>query len=253
MYYLQKAAKGLYPRTSPRIRPVSKWSGIGGHEGTLDSVLPAWHLSWQKALHWPSFVLVLQMQPLKSTATLSPPSHWDLQLLQQQACPMVPREQFLQLQQQLLQAERRSQHLQEELDNRTLETNTPQVQSASPPRRNQISCFALPSLEKPVGRWGCRAPSPIAVLPSWAAEPQNHSLAFALVWRFPFKLSACDSFARWYMTKDQGYLYVVHSCPNVLAWCLKRHKLSPRVGISADRHPQSSCTVWPAKVCGTPK
>ncbi|KAK7835929.1 hypothetical protein U0070_004020 [Myodes glareolus] len=69
---------------------------------------------------------LMEMQPLKSTATLSPPSHWDLQLLQQQACPMVPREQFLQLQQQLLQAERRSQHLQEELDNRTLETNTPQ-------------------------------------------------------------------------------------------------------------------------------
>uniref|UniRef100_A0A8C6QRN5 Ninein n=1 Tax=Nannospalax galili TaxID=1026970 RepID=A0A8C6QRN5_NANGA len=67
-----------------------------------------------------------QMQPLRSTVTLSPSPHWDLQLLQQQACLMVPREQFLQLQQQLLQAERRSQHLQEELDNRTSETNTPQ-------------------------------------------------------------------------------------------------------------------------------
>ncbi|XP_051003000.1 ninein [Acomys russatus] len=67
-----------------------------------------------------------EMQPLRSTVTLSPSSHWDLQLLQQQACPMVPREQFLQLQQQLLQAERRSQHLQEELDNRTSGTNTPQ-------------------------------------------------------------------------------------------------------------------------------
>ncbi|XP_036013121.1 ninein isoform X5 [Mus musculus] len=67
-----------------------------------------------------------QMQPLRSTVTRSPSSHWDLQLLQQQACPMVPREQFLQLQQQLLQAEKRSQHLQEELENRTSETNTPQ-------------------------------------------------------------------------------------------------------------------------------
>ncbi|XP_028637472.1 ninein isoform X2 [Grammomys surdaster] len=67
-----------------------------------------------------------QMQPLRSTVTRSPSSHWDLQLLQQQACPMVSREQFLQLQQQLLQAEKRSQHLQEELDNRTSETNTPQ-------------------------------------------------------------------------------------------------------------------------------
>ncbi|XP_029417831.1 ninein isoform X3 [Nannospalax galili] len=69
---------------------------------------------------------LMEMQPLRSTVTLSPSPHWDLQLLQQQACLMVPREQFLQLQQQLLQAERRSQHLQEELDNRTSETNTPQ-------------------------------------------------------------------------------------------------------------------------------
>uniref|UniRef100_A0A8C5KWB1 Ninein n=1 Tax=Jaculus jaculus TaxID=51337 RepID=A0A8C5KWB1_JACJA len=67
-----------------------------------------------------------QMQPLRSTVMRSPSSHWDLPLLQQQACSMVPREQFLQLQQQLLQAERRSQRLQEELDNRTSETSTPQ-------------------------------------------------------------------------------------------------------------------------------
>ncbi|EGW11119.1 Ninein [Cricetulus griseus] len=67
-----------------------------------------------------------KMQPPRSTVTLSPPSHWDLQLLQQQTCPMVPREQFLQLQQQLLQAEQKNQNLQEELDNRTSETNTPQ-------------------------------------------------------------------------------------------------------------------------------
>lgn len=73
--------------------------------------------------------------------TRSPSSHWDLQLLQQQACPMVPREQFLQLQQQLLQAEKRSQHLQEELENRTSETNTPQVQSVLLPS-------PLPSFEK---------------------------------------------------------------------------------------------------------
>ncbi|KAL1791258.1 ninein isoform X1 [Sigmodon hispidus] len=69
---------------------------------------------------------LMEMQPLRSTVTLSPSSHWDLQLLQQQTCPMVPREQFLQLQQQLLQAERRSQNLQEELNHRTSETNTPQ-------------------------------------------------------------------------------------------------------------------------------
>lgn len=58
---------------------------------------------------------------------LSPSPHaWELQLLQQQACPVVPREQFLQLQHQLLQAERINQCLQEELENRTSETNTPQ-------------------------------------------------------------------------------------------------------------------------------
>ncbi|XP_037839893.2 ninein isoform X13 [Chlorocebus sabaeus] len=70
---------------------------------------------------------LMEMQHLRFTAMPSPSPHaWDLQLLQQQACPMVPREQFLQLQHQLLQAERINQHLQEELENRTSETNTPQ-------------------------------------------------------------------------------------------------------------------------------
>ncbi|NXQ22767.1 NIN protein, partial [Peucedramus taeniatus] len=49
-----------------------------------------------------------------------------LQSSQQQGCATVPREQFLQLQQQLLQAERRSQHLQEELENRPSGTNMQQ-------------------------------------------------------------------------------------------------------------------------------
>lgn len=76
----------------------------------------------------PGFASVLQMQHLRSTVMPSPSPHaWDLQLRQQQACPMVPREQFLQLQHQLLQAERINQCLQEELENRTSETNTPQV------------------------------------------------------------------------------------------------------------------------------
>ncbi|XP_078191022.1 ninein isoform X28 [Callithrix jacchus] len=70
---------------------------------------------------------LMEMQHLRSTAMPSPSPHaWDLQLLQQQVCPMVPREQFLQLQHQLLQAERINQHLQEELENRISETNTPQ-------------------------------------------------------------------------------------------------------------------------------
>ncbi|XP_036773416.2 ninein isoform X16 [Manis pentadactyla] len=68
-----------------------------------------------------------EMQHLRSTVMLSPSPHtWNLQLLQQQACLMVPREQFLQLQHQLLQAEQINQHLQEELENRASETDTPQ-------------------------------------------------------------------------------------------------------------------------------
>jgi len=47
--------------------------------------------------------------------------------LPQQGCAVVPREQFLQLQQQLLQAEQRSQRLQEELESRPSETNMQQV------------------------------------------------------------------------------------------------------------------------------
>ncbi|XP_061036817.1 ninein isoform X8 [Eubalaena glacialis] len=71
---------------------------------------------------------LMEMQHLRSTVMLSPSPHaWDLQLLQQQACPMVPREQFLQLQYQLLQPERINQCLQEELENRTSEINTPQA------------------------------------------------------------------------------------------------------------------------------
>ncbi|XP_019486033.1 PREDICTED: ninein isoform X16 [Hipposideros armiger] len=70
---------------------------------------------------------LMEMQHLRSPGMLSPsPPAWDLRLLQQQACAVVPREQFLQLQHQLLQAERINQHLQEELENRTSETNTPQ-------------------------------------------------------------------------------------------------------------------------------
>uniref|UniRef100_E1BQ19 Ninein n=1 Tax=Bos taurus TaxID=9913 RepID=E1BQ19_BOVIN len=71
---------------------------------------------------------LMEMQHLRSTVMLSPSPHaWELQLLQQQTCPVVPREQFLQLQRQLLQAERINQCLQEELENRTSETNTPQA------------------------------------------------------------------------------------------------------------------------------
>ncbi|XP_017681003.1 PREDICTED: ninein isoform X4 [Lepidothrix coronata] len=51
------------------------------------------------------------------------PHSWELQ---QQGCAVVPKEQFLQLQHQLLQAERRSQRLQEELESRPSDTNMQQ-------------------------------------------------------------------------------------------------------------------------------
>uniref|UniRef100_A0A8C5TE51 Ninein n=1 Tax=Malurus cyaneus samueli TaxID=2593467 RepID=A0A8C5TE51_9PASS len=51
--------------------------------------------------------------------------------LQQQGCATVPKEQFLQLQHQLLQAERRSQRLQEELESRPSGTNMQQVRLSS--------------------------------------------------------------------------------------------------------------------------
>ncbi|XP_034289244.1 ninein isoform X1 [Pantherophis guttatus] len=62
-----------------------------------------------------------------SSMMLSPPQHpRELQEIQQQGCPVVPSEQYQQLQHQFLQAERRCQRLQEELENRPLETNMPQ-------------------------------------------------------------------------------------------------------------------------------
>ncbi|NXP41035.1 NIN protein, partial [Leiothrix lutea] len=53
-------------------------------------------------------------------------NHQSSQQQQQQGCATVPREQFLQLHQQLLQAERRSQRLQEELEGRPSGTNMQQ-------------------------------------------------------------------------------------------------------------------------------
>ncbi|XP_053452207.1 ninein isoform X6 [Nycticebus coucang] len=68
-----------------------------------------------------------EMPHPRSTVTLSLSPHaWDLQLPQQPACPTVSREQFLQLQHQLLQAERRNQRLQEELESRASEPHAPQ-------------------------------------------------------------------------------------------------------------------------------
>ncbi|XP_070605330.1 ninein isoform X6 [Erythrolamprus reginae] len=62
-----------------------------------------------------------------SSMMLSPPQHpREPQEIQQQGCPVVPSEQYQQLQHQFLQAERRCQRLQEELENRPLETNMPQ-------------------------------------------------------------------------------------------------------------------------------
>ncbi|XP_071413293.1 ninein isoform X1 [Pithys albifrons albifrons] len=61
------------------------------------------------------------MEMLHSGGTRSRSPH-SRELQQQQGCALVPKEQLLQLQQQLLQAERRSQRLQEELESRPLDT-----------------------------------------------------------------------------------------------------------------------------------
>ncbi|XP_061853890.1 ninein [Colius striatus] len=67
---------------------------------------------------------LMEMLHSSSSVMLSQTPH--SRELQQQGCAMVPKEQFLQLQHQLLQAERRSQRLQEELESRPSETNMQQ-------------------------------------------------------------------------------------------------------------------------------
>ncbi|XP_059675343.1 ninein isoform X1 [Gavia stellata] len=66
------------------------------------------------------------MEMLHSSASVMLSQSPHSRELQQQGCAMVPKEQFLQLQHQLLQAERRSQRLQEELESRPSETNMQQ-------------------------------------------------------------------------------------------------------------------------------
>uniref|UniRef100_A0A8C8SFT3 Ninein n=1 Tax=Pelusios castaneus TaxID=367368 RepID=A0A8C8SFT3_9SAUR len=68
---------------------------------------------------------LMEMLHSNSSAMLSQSQH--ARELQQQGCPMVPKEQFLQLQHQLHQSERKRQQLQEELENRPFETNVPQL------------------------------------------------------------------------------------------------------------------------------
>ncbi|XP_021259202.1 ninein isoform X3 [Numida meleagris] len=67
---------------------------------------------------------LMEMRHSSGSGMLSQPPH--PRELPQQGCAVVPREQFLQLQHQLLQAEQRSQRLQEELESRPSETNMQQ-------------------------------------------------------------------------------------------------------------------------------
>ncbi|XP_068005222.1 ninein isoform X7 [Melanerpes formicivorus] len=67
---------------------------------------------------------LMEMLHSSTSAMLSQSPH--SRELQQQGCAMVPKEQFLQLQHQLLQAERSRQRLQEELESRPSETNMQQ-------------------------------------------------------------------------------------------------------------------------------
>ncbi|XP_075283354.1 ninein isoform X6 [Opisthocomus hoazin] len=66
------------------------------------------------------------MEMLQSSASVMLSQSPHSRELQQQGCAVVPKEQFVQLQHQLLQAERRSQRLQEELESRPSETNMQQ-------------------------------------------------------------------------------------------------------------------------------
>ncbi|XP_073924103.1 ninein isoform X3 [Castor canadensis] len=119
---LKRECEQFQKERSPTIRKVSQMNSL---EQELETI----HLE-NEGLKKKQVKLderLMEMQHLRSTVMHSPSPRWDLQLLQQQACPMVPREQFLQLQHQLLQAERRNQHLQEELNSRTSETNPPQA------------------------------------------------------------------------------------------------------------------------------
>ncbi|XP_058912544.1 ninein isoform X5 [Kogia breviceps] len=120
---LKRECEQFQKERSPTNRKVSQMN-------SLERELEAIHLE-NEGLKKKQVKLdeqLMEMQHLRSTVMLSPSPHaWDLQLLQQQACPMVPREQFLQLQYQLLQPERINQCLQEELENRTSEINTPQA------------------------------------------------------------------------------------------------------------------------------
>ncbi|XP_021259200.1 ninein isoform X2 [Numida meleagris] len=68
---------------------------------------------------------LMEMRHSSGSGMLSQPPH--PRELPQQGCAVVPREQFLQLQHQLLQAEQRSQRLQEELESRPSETNMQQA------------------------------------------------------------------------------------------------------------------------------
>ena len=67
------------------------------------------------------------MEMLQSSASVMLSQSPHSRELQQQGCAVVPKEQFVQLQHQLLQAERRSQGLQEELESRPSETNMQQA------------------------------------------------------------------------------------------------------------------------------
>ncbi|XP_046509253.1 ninein isoform X10 [Equus quagga] len=119
---LKRECEQIQKELSPTSRKVSQMNSL---ERELETI----HLE-NEGLKKKQVKLdeqLVEMQHLRAPVMRSPPPPtWDLQLPQQQACPTVPREQFLQLQRQLLQAERMNRHLQEELEHRTSETSTPQ-------------------------------------------------------------------------------------------------------------------------------
>ena len=142
------------------------------------------------------------MQHLRSTMMLNPSPHaWELQLLQQQACPVVPREHFLQLQHQLLQAERINQCLQEELENRTSETNTPQVWSFSNSKRRSPSLI-LPIWKLHQFKGGDEEPVFCQLHLTCITNPQKCSAVWALVLVFAVLLLSSQLLS--WVTRSSG-------------------------------------------------
>uniref|UniRef100_A0A7M4FP42 Ninein n=1 Tax=Crocodylus porosus TaxID=8502 RepID=A0A7M4FP42_CROPO len=109
---LKRECEQLQKELSSANRKISQMNSL---ERELETNLENEGLRKKQMLHSSSGAMLSQSQHTR-----------ELPQLQQQGCTMVPKEQFQQLQHQLLLAERKNQRLQEELENQPSETNMPQ-------------------------------------------------------------------------------------------------------------------------------